>query len=149
MDIPLISSLFNVKYLCCPVHKAYSKVSAVLGEAYTTHGAEAHVLCLCMCPLFGGRLGKRRWSDFFFRSGWSSFSVILPRPPLLNISSTHIRIRREDDVNEMWIATKKSTKLPFEPIIVIAGRSQMTSLLTDHNHSHPIHPSFNINHDNI
>ena len=46
MVIPLFSSLINVMDLRSPVLKAYRKVSAVLGEAYTTHGAE----------LYGGRV---------------------------------------------------------------------------------------------
>ena len=101
------------------------------------HELRVHVLCFCMCPEFGGRrFGKRRRSDSFFRFGRSTFSVILLRPTLLYISSAHIHIRREDDVNEMRIAPKKFTKLPFDPITVIAGRSQMTSLLTDHNITH-------------
>ena len=114
------------------------------------HELRAHVLSLCMRPQFGRRFGKRRRSDFFFRLGRSSFSVILPRPALLYISSTHIRILREDDINEMWIAPKKSTKRLFDPIIDIAGRSQMTSLPTDHRHSQAIiHPPFDISHDII
>ena len=84
------------------------------------HELRAHVLCLCMCPQFGGRLGKRRRSEFFFRLGRNSFSVILPRPPLLNIPSAHICILRENDVNDMWVAPKKSIKLSFGPIIVEA-----------------------------
>ena len=113
------------------------------------HELRAHVFCLCMCPEFGGRFGKRRRSDSHFRFGRSSFSVILPRLTLLYISSAHVRILREEDVNEMWIAPKKSTKLPFDPIIVIAGRSQMMSLLTDHNHSRPLGPPSDIFHDII
>ena len=80
----------------------------------------AHVLYFCMCPQFGGRFGKRRRSDFFSRLGRSSFSDILSRPALLYISSAHICILREDDINEMWVAPKKSGKLSFEPIIVEA-----------------------------
>ena len=113
------------------------------------HEFRAHVLCLCMCPEFGGRLGKPRRSEFFFQLGRNSFSVILTRPALLYISSAHVRILREEDVNEMWIAPKKSTKLPFDPIIVIAGRSQMMSLLTDHSHSRPLGPPSDIFHDII
>ena len=79
-----------------------------------------HVLCLCMCPHFGGRFGKRRRSDFFFRLGWSSFSAISLSLTLLYISSAHTHILREDDVDKMWIAPKKSTKLSFEPIIIEA-----------------------------
>ena len=82
------------------------------------HELRAHVLCFCMRPQFGGGFGKRRRSDFFFRLGRSSFSVILPRPALLYISSMHIRILREDDINEMWISPKKYTELAFEPIII-------------------------------
>ena len=109
----------------------------------------AHVLCLCMCPLFGGRLGKRRWSDFFFRPGWSSFSVILPRPTFLYISSANIRILGEDDVNEMWVAPKNPTKLPFENIIVVAYGSQMMLHFTDHSHSQSIDPQSDALHDKI
>ena len=82
------------------------------------HEFQAHILSLCMRPQFGRRLGKRQRSDFFFRLGRSSFSVILPRPALLYISSMHIRILREDDINEMWISPKKYTELAFEPIII-------------------------------
>ena len=84
------------------------------------HELRAHVFCLCMSPQFGGRFGKRRRSDFFFRLGRSSFSVILPRPALLYISSAHTRIPREDDANEMWEAPKKSTELWSKPIIIEA-----------------------------
>ena len=42
MVIPLFSSLIYVMDLRSPVLKAYRKVSAVLGEAYTTHGAELY-----------------------------------------------------------------------------------------------------------
>ena len=113
------------------------------------HELRAHVLCFCMRPQFGGRLGKRRRSEFFFRPGWSSFSVILPRPPLLYISSAHIGIFREDKVNEMRIAPKKTTKHPFQPIIVTAGRNQMTSHPTERSHSPSIDPSSDIYHDSI
>ena len=71
------------------------------------HELRSHVLSLCMCPEFGRRFGKRRRSDFFFRLGWSNFSVILPRLTLLYISSAHVSVLREDDVNEMWIAPKQ------------------------------------------
>ena len=109
----------------------------------------AHVFCLCMCPQFSGRIGRQgRW-DFFFRLRWSSFSVILPRPTFLYISSANIRILREEEVNEMWVAPKKPTKLPFEKIIVVAYKSQMMLHLTDHSHSHPIDPPFEIFHDII
>ena len=114
------------------------------------HILRVHVLSLCMSPQFGGRLGKRRRSEFFFRLGRNSISIILPRLTSLYISTAHIRIPREGDINEMWIAPKKSTKLPFDPIIVIAGRSQMMSLLTDHNiHSRPLGPPSDIFHDII
>ena len=113
------------------------------------HELRFHVLCFCMCPELGGRLGKRRRSDFFFRLSRNSFSVISPRLMSLYISSAHIRIPKEDDVNEMWIAPKKSTKLSFEPIIVVAIGSQMTSSLTGHSHSHPIDPPFEFSHDII
>ena len=82
------------------------------------HELRAHVLCFCMRPQFGGRFGKRRSSDFFFRLGRSSFSVILTHPTLLYTSSAHICILRENDINEMWIAPKKYTKDPLEPIII-------------------------------
>ena len=84
------------------------------------HELRAHVLYFCMCPEFGGRFGKLRRSEFFFRPRRSSFSVILPRLTLLCISSVHSRILREDDVNEMRIAPKTSNKLPFERIIIEA-----------------------------
>ena len=108
-----------------------------------------HIFCLCMCPQLSGRIGRQgRW-NFFFQLGWSSFSVILPRPPLLYISSAHIGIFREDKVNEMRIAPKKTTKHPFQPIIVTAGRNQMTSHPTDHSHSLAIDPPFDFCHDII
>ena len=113
------------------------------------HELRDHVLSFCMCPHFGGRLGKRRRSDFFFRLRRSSLSVVLPRPTLLCISFAHTRILREDDVNEMRIAPKKNAKHPFQPIIVVAGRSQMTSHLTEYRYSHPIDPSSRITHDII
>ena len=84
------------------------------------HELRAHVLYFCMCPQFGGRFGKRRRSEFFFRLGRSSFSVISPRLMSLYISSAHVSVLREDDVNEMWISPKESTKLSFGPIIVEA-----------------------------
>ena len=113
------------------------------------HELRAHVLCLCMCPQFGGRFGKWRRSDFFFRLGRNSFSVILTRPALLYISSAHVCILREEDVIEMWMAPKKSTKLPFVPIVVEAIGSQMTSHPTDLDHSQPIDPPSDISHDII
>ena len=42
MVIPLFSSLIYVMDLRSSVLKAYRKVAAVLGEAYTTHGAELY-----------------------------------------------------------------------------------------------------------
>ena len=82
------------------------------------HILRIHVFCLCMRPEFGGRLGKRRRSDFFFRLGWGNFSDILPRSALLYISSAHIGILREDDVSELRIAPKTFSKLSFEPITI-------------------------------
>ena len=84
------------------------------------HILRAHVLSLCMRPQFGRRFGKRRRSEFFFRLGRNSISVISPRLMSLYISSAHVSVLREDDVNEMWISPKKSTKLSFGPIIVEA-----------------------------
>ena len=106
------------------------------------HELRAHILYFCMCPQFGGRFGKRRRSDFFFRLRRSSFSVILPRPTLLYISSSHICILREEDIHEMRIAPEKCTKPPFEPIIDVAIGSQMASHPTDHSHSLDMHPPF-------
>ena len=71
------------------------------------HILRVHVLCLCMRPELGG----------IFRS---NFFVILPPRWFLYISSAHVGILGEDDVNEMWVAPKKSTKLFFEPIIIEA-----------------------------
>ena len=88
------------------------------------HELRAHVLSLCMRPQFGRRFGKRRRSDFFFRLGRSSFSVILPGLRPLNISSAHNRILIEDDINEMRISPKKSAKNLFEMTIVEATESQ-------------------------
>ena len=114
------------------------------------HILRIHILCLCMYPEFGRRFRRRRRWDFFFRVGQSSFSVILPGLRLLYISSTHIRILREDDVNEMWIAPKKPTKRVFQPIVVEAIGSQMTSHPTERSQYSPsIDPSFNIVHDII
>ena len=113
------------------------------------HILRVHVLCLCMRPDHGGRFRRRRRWSFFFRIGRSSFSVTLPRPTLLYISSAHIRILREDDVNEMRIAPKKSTEVSFEPIIVAAIGSQMTSHPTDHSNSPAIEPKSDIPHDII
>ena len=113
------------------------------------HILRVHVLSFCMSPQSGGRLGKRRRSEFFFRLGRSSFSVILPRPTFLYISSANIRILREEEVNEMWVAPKKPTKLPFEKIIVVAYKSQMMLHLTDHSHSQSIDPPSDILHDKI
>ena len=112
------------------------------------HILRIHILCLCMYPEFGRRFRRRRRWDFFFRVGQSSFSLILPGLRLLYISSTHIRILREDEVNEMWIAPKKLIKHPFEHfrVIVRAVGSQMTSHLSDHSHSQP---RFKITHDMI
>ena len=70
----------------------------------------AHVLCLCVRPQSSRRFGKRRRSDFFFRLRRSSFSAIFPRPPLDYISSAHSHTVRDEDVNEMRIAPKKSSK---------------------------------------
>ena len=75
------------------------------------HELRAHVLYFCMCPQFGGRFGKRRRSDFFFRLLRSSFSAILPCPTLVYISSAHSHTVRDEDVNEMRIAPKKLSKL--------------------------------------
>ena len=113
------------------------------------HEFRAHVLCLCMCPEFGGRLGKPRRSEFFFQLGRNSFSVILTRPALLYISSAHVRILREEDVIEMWIAPKKYTKLSFVPIVVEAIGSQMTSHPTERSHSPSVEPNSDIDHDII
>ena len=113
------------------------------------HEFRSHVLYLCMRPQFGRRLGKRRRPEFFFRLGRNSISVISLRLTSLYISSAHVRVLRENDVNEMWIAPKKSTEPQFEFIVVIAGRSQMTSLPTDHNHSRPLGPPSDIVHDII
>ena len=88
------------------------------------HILRDHVLCICMCPHFGGRFGKRRRSEFFFRLGRSSFSVNFLRLALLYNSTAHIHILREDDVNEMRISPKKSAKLPFEATVVAATGSQ-------------------------
>ena len=71
------------------------------------HELRAHVLYFCMCPEFGGRFGKRRKPEFFFRFGRSTFSVSLPRTTLPYILSARIRILKENDVNEMRIAPKK------------------------------------------
>ena len=113
------------------------------------HELRAHVLCLCMRPQFGGRLGKRRRSEFVFRLSRNSFSAILTRPALLYISSAHVRILREEYVIEMWIAQKKSTKLPFVPIVVEAIGSQMTSHPTESSHSLSVEPNSDIDHDII
>ena len=94
------------------------------------HELRAHVLYFCMCPQFGGRFGKWRRSDFFFRLHRNNFSVILPRPTLLYISSAHSRILREDDVNEMRIAPKKLSKLSLELITIdpaIGSQNDVTS----------------------
>ena len=98
------------------------------------HILRVHVLSFCMSPQSGGRLGKRRRSEFFFRLGRCSFFVNFLRLALLYNSTAHIHILREDDVNQMCIAPKKYTKLSFDPII-IAGRSQMTSLPADQSNS--------------
>ena len=100
------------------------------------HILRVHVLCLCMRPELGG----------IFRS---NFFVILPRPTFLYISSANIRILGEDDVNEMWVAPKNPTKLPFENIIVVAYGSQMMLHLTDHSHSQSIDPQSDVLHDKI
>ena len=96
------------------------------------HELRVHVLCFCMCPELGGRrFGKRRRSDSFFRFGRSTFSVILLRPTLLYISSAHIHIRREDDVNEMRIAPKKSSKLLFESITIDPATGSQNDVTSD------------------
>ena len=102
-----------------------------------------------MCPDFGGRLGKRWRSGFFFRHGWSSFSSIFLDLELLYIPSAHIRIRREEDVNEMLVAPKTFTKLSFGPIIANTIESQMTSLLTWYSYSLAINPPSNLLYDLI
>ena len=95
------------------------------------HELRAHVLSLCMRPQFGGGFGKRRSSVFFFRLRRSSFSAILPRLTLLYISSAHTPILREDDVNEMQIAPKKSTKLPFELITIDPATGSQNDVTSD------------------
>ena len=94
------------------------------------HELRAHVLSLCMRPQFGRRFGKRRRSDFFFRLRWSRFSVILPRPALLHISSAHIRILKVDDENEMRIAPKKLSKL-FELITIVPATGSQNDVTSD------------------
>ena len=88
------------------------------------HILQVHVLWLSMGPEFGGRFGKRRRWGFFLRLGRTSFSIVLPRPALHCISSTHFRILREDEVDEMRITPKRTTKLLFEFIVVAAIGSQ-------------------------
>ena len=95
------------------------------------HELRFHVLCFCMCPELGGRLGKRWRSEFFFRLGRSSFSVILLRPTLFYISSAHIRILRDKEVNEMWIAPKKSNKLSFELITIDPATGSQNDVTSD------------------
>ena len=95
------------------------------------HELRFHVLCFCMCPELGGRLGKRRRSEFFFQLGRNSISVIFPRPLLLYMSSAHICILRENDVNEMRIAPKKSTKLPFELITIDPATGSQNDVTSD------------------
>ena len=96
------------------------------------HELRVHVLYFCMCPQFGGRrLGKRRRPEFFFRLGRSSFSAILPRLTLLYISSAHICIPREDDLNEMRIAPKKSTENPFEQITIDPTTGSQNDVTSD------------------
>ena len=95
------------------------------------HELRAHVLYFCMCPQFGGRFGKLRRSDFFFRLRRSSFSDIMPRPTLLYISPAHICTLREDDVNEMRIAPKKYTKHPFELITIDPATGSQNDVTSD------------------